>query len=77
MDTITAIINYFKLNTPDTRDGQDCYWFRKTREQCERNIGSPYDFDEAFDGLIADELLVMREKQTRSGLINIYFTLRI
>ena len=75
MDTDTAIINYFKLNTPDTPDGQDRYWFRKTRERCRQYIGAPYNFDRAFDRLIADELLVMREKQARSGLINIYFTL--
>ena len=75
-DTQQSIINYFQLWAP-SESSPDRYWFRKTREQCRRELGAPYNFDASWDRLRAEKVLVEREKQTRSGLINIYFEVNL
>jgi hypothetical protein len=77
-DTQQSIINYLQLwapseSSPLTSFEPDRYWFRKTREQCRRELGAPYDFDASWSRLQSEKVLIEREKQTRSGLINIYF----
>ncbi len=72
------IINYFSLWAPSesgeiTINNPAKYWFKMNRRDCQVECGSPYDFDAAFDGLIEEGTLEMKETVRRSGRFYTYF----